>query len=128
MDLYTVSKAGYSLYNVQRYLDNELVESTTVDLMRNPQTTLDNKRLSLARRYASEGCPNSVCYRFSETGAILTDKKSYADLVRGRHQPSDLEMDASWGNKKAMKKWIKKTNKGISKSLKAAGVHDPDDD
>lgn len=55
----------------------------------------------------------------------LTDKNL---RPYGRHQPSDLELAASWRGGKAMKKWQKKVNKGFDKSLRKAGVHDPDDD
>jgi hypothetical protein len=70
LDTYVVCKTGNSLYEVKRYKAGALLESTTVDLMKNARNDYEIKRQSIARRYASEGCPAGAAYWFTETGAI----------------------------------------------------------
>jgi hypothetical protein len=41
---------------------------------------------------------------------------------------SDLELTATWAHGKAQRRAMKKWQKKINKSLKKAGIHDPDDD
>lgn len=70
LDTYLVSKTGNSVYEVKRYKAGALLESTKVDLMKNARSSYETKRQSIARRYASEGCPDGAAYWFTETGAI----------------------------------------------------------
>jgi hypothetical protein len=74
LDTFIVSKVGHSLYEVRRYKAGALLESATVDLLKGARSDFENKRLSVARKYASEGCPKGSAYWFSETGAISKTK------------------------------------------------------
>jgi hypothetical protein len=38
--------------------------------MKTPRSDFETKRLVIAKKYASEGCPKGSAYWFSETGAI----------------------------------------------------------
>ena len=57
------------------------------------------------------------------------DEKHWMKMrPEGAAAPSSAELAATWGGKKARKKWAKQSDKGIDKMLKRAGVRDPDDD
>jgi hypothetical protein len=79
-----VSKVGNSLYEVKRYKAGALLESATVDLMKNPRSDFETKRLVIAKTYASEGCPKGSAYWFNQTGAI-----SKTQLNESKDDPED---------------------------------------
>jgi hypothetical protein len=74
LDTYVVGKVGHSLYEVRRYKANSLMEAHTVDLTKSPRSDFETKRMSVARRYASEGAPKGVAYWFGPGGSISRTK------------------------------------------------------
>jgi hypothetical protein len=76
LDTYVALKVGNSLYEVKRYKAGALLETTTVDLVRRARSDFETKRLTIARRYASEGCPKGSAYWFGQDGSINRTKLS----------------------------------------------------
>lgn len=74
LDTYVVSKVGYSLYEVRRYKASSLMETHTLDLTKSPRSDFETKRMSIAKRYASEGCPKGSAYWFGPDGSISQTK------------------------------------------------------
>jgi hypothetical protein len=89
LESYVVKKLGNSLYEVRRYKAGELLETTTVDLEKGARSDFENKRMNIARRYASENCPKDSTYWFTETGAIqrtsLTNEDPLGEGVTRKH-------------------------------------------
>jgi hypothetical protein len=81
LDTYIVTKTGNSVYEVSRYKAGDLLETTRVDLMKSAKNDYEIKRHVIARRYASEGCPNGTAYWFSETGAISRTKLGASQIL-----------------------------------------------
>jgi len=80
MDTYVVTKVGNALYEVRRYKVKSLMESHTVDITKNPRSDFETKRMAIARRYASEGCPKGSAFWFGKDGSINRTKLGEADL------------------------------------------------
>ena len=74
LDTYVPSKVGHSLYEVRRYKASALLESTTVDLTKAARSDFEIKRLTVAKRYASEGCPKGSAYWFGQDGSLNKTK------------------------------------------------------
>jgi hypothetical protein len=88
LDTYLVAKVGNSLYEVKRYKAGALLESATVDLMKGARSDFETKRLAVAKRYASEGCPRGAAYWFTNVGAI-----SGTQLNESKDNPAGSALD-----------------------------------
>jgi len=80
LDTYIVKKVGNALYEVRRYKNSDLMESATVDITKNPRSDFETKRMAIARRYASEGCPKGSAFWFGKDGSISRTKLAETDL------------------------------------------------
>jgi hypothetical protein len=88
LDTYVVTKVGHSLYEVRRYKTGSLMESHTVDLTKGSRSDFETKRMTMAKRYASEGCPKGSAYWFGHDGSISRaklDEVSVDETTSRRH-------------------------------------------
>ena len=106
LDTFIVSSVGDSLYEVKRYKTGELLESVTVDLTKVAKSDFETKRLSIARRYVSDGCPKGSAYWFTGTGEInqielseLATRqhfKAAANIIRAVRDPGERQKMADF--------------------------------